>query len=76
MTKVINSKLNTVLMSVLAFFAGAVLWAQENNPGIDLNVDVTETRTTEEWFTNPLYWIIGALVLVVLIALVARGGRR
>lgn len=76
MKQVMSFKVNTLLMSVLAFFAGVVLWAQENNPGIDVNLDVTETRTTEEWFTNPLYWIIGALVLVVLIALVARGGRR
>lgn len=33
-----------------------------------------KTATTEEWFTNPSYWVIGALFFIILIAVIARGG--
>ncbi len=33
-----------------------------------------KTVTTEEWFTNHSYWVIGALFLIILIAVIARGG--
>ena len=61
---------------VLTFFFSALAFAQEATKTPDLNVDVTTTKTTttEEWFTNPLYWIIGGLFVIILIAIIARGG--
>lgn len=35
----------------------------------------TTTTTTEEWYANPLYIAIGAILLIGLVALIARGGR-
>ncbi len=61
---------------MLTFFFSVVAFAQDTTP--DLNVDVTTTKTTstEEWFTNPLYWVVGALLLIILIAVIARGNKR
>lgn len=63
---------------MLTFFFSALALAQETTKTPDLNVDVTTTKTTttEQWFTNPLYWVIGGLFVIVLIAIIARGGKR
>lgn len=63
---------------ILTLFFGALAFAQENAPSdLDVDVDMTKTTSTEEWFTNPIVWIIAALLFIVLIAVVARGnGRR
>lgn len=59
----------TVMMSVYSF-------AQEAS---DLKVDVDidkpgDDLASGDWMSNPLVWVIGALVLILIIALVARGG--
>lgn len=61
---------------MLTFFFSTLALAQEATKTPDLNVDVTTTKTTttEQWFTNPLYWVIGALFVIILIAIIARGG--
>ena len=61
---------------MLTFFFSTLALAQEATKTPDLNVDVTTTKTTttEEWFTNPIYWVIGGLFVIILIAIIARGG--
>lgn len=63
---------------MLTVFFSALTFAQDATETPDLNVDVTTTKTTttEEWFTNPLYWVIGGLFVIVLIAIIARGGKK
>ena len=76
-TQVLTSKLEKLGIMILTFFFSVMAFAQDATKSPDLNVDVTTTKTTsttEEWFTNPLYWVIGALVLIIVIALAARGG--
>ena len=76
-TQVLTSKLEKLGIMILTFFFSVMALAQDATKSPDLNVDVTTTKTTsttEEWFTNPLYWVIGALVLIIIIALAARGG--
>ena len=76
-TQVLTSKLEKFGILILSFFFSVMAFAQDATKSPDLNVDVTTTKTTsttEEWFTNPIYWVIGALVLIIIIALAARGG--
>ena len=76
-TQVLTSKLEKLGIMILTFFFSVMAFAQYATKSPDLNVDVTTTKTTsttEEWLTNPLYWVIGALVLIIIIALAARGG--
>lgn len=76
-TQLLTSKLEKFGILILTFFFSVMAFAQDATKSPDLNVDVTTTKTTsttEEWFTNPIYWVIGALVLIIIIALAARGG--
>lgn len=66
-----TEKLSIFLM--VAFF-NVVAFAQDSAPDLKVDVNTTSTTTTEEWYANPLYWVIGALVLIVLVAIIARGG--
>ena len=61
---------------MLTFFFSVVAFAQDKAPDLNVDVTTTKTTTTEEWFTNPLYWVIGGLFVIVLIAIIARGGKK
>lgn len=68
----IISKIQLFLFSI---FANVILFAQEK--ATDLNVDVNIDKGSDmsgDWMSNPLVWVIGALVLILIIALIARGG--
>ena len=70
------SKIQIFALAVMANFAVVLVKAQEK--AADLNVDVDLDKGGNamggDWMSNPLVWVIGALVLIVIIALVARGG--
>lgn len=70
------SKIQIFTLAVMANLAVVLVKAQEK--GADLKVDVDVTKGGDamggDWMSNPLVWVIGALVVIVLIALVARGG--
>ena len=70
------SKVQLFAVAVIANLAAVLVKAQEK--GADLKVDVDINKGTDamggDWMSNPLIWVIGALVLIILIALVARGG--
>lgn len=70
------SKIQMFALAVMANFAVIMVKAQEK--GADLKVDVDVNKGNDmmggDWMSNPLIWVIGALVLIVLIALIARGG--
>ena len=38
----------------------------------DVNINVTKSSST--WYTNPIVWVIGAAVFILLIVAIARGG--
>ena len=60
------------LFSFLALFSSALTFAQDSTVVKTTNV----TTSTEEWQTNPTYWIIGGVVLIVIVAIVAMSGRK
>ena len=76
-TQLLSGKLEKFGLSILAFFFSVLAMAQDATKSPDLNVDVTTTKTTttEQWVTNPIYWVFGAVVLIIIIALIARGGK-
>jgi len=59
------------LFSFLAIFSSALTYAQDSTVVKTTNV----TTSTEEWQTNPTYWIIGGVVLIIIIAIIASRGR-
>lgn len=68
-TKKLSIFLLTVFFSVIAF-------AQDKASDLSVDVNTTKSTTTTEWYTNPIYWVIGAVVLIIIVALISRGGGR
>ena len=74
----IKRRFEKTVLLIIMFFSSVIALAQDATKPVDVDVTTTETTrttTTEEWVSNPLYWVIGALVLILIIALVARGNR-
>lgn len=70
------SKMKIFALAVMANLAVIIVKAQEKSPDLKVDVDVNKGNDMmgNDWMSNPLVWVIGALVLIVIIALVARGG--
>ena len=70
------SKIQIFALAVMANFAVILVKAQEKAADLKVDVDVDKGGDAMggDWMSNPLVWVIGALVLIVIIALVARGG--
>ena len=70
------SKIQIFALAVMANFAVVLVNAQDKAADLKVDVDVNKGNDMMggDWMSNPLFWVIGALVLIVLIALVARGG--
>jgi hypothetical protein len=59
----------TILVSLLSF-------AQEGGGGgADINVDVNKD-SGGGWYTNPVVWVVGAAVFILLLVALLRGNRR
>lgn len=69
----ITNRAKLFLFSFLAVFSSALSFAQDSAVVKTTNVTTT---STEEWQTNPTYWIIGGVVLIVIVAIVAMSGRK
>ena len=70
------TKIQIFALAVAANLATIMVKAQDK--AADLNVDVDVDKGADamggDWMSNPIVWVIGALVLIIVIALVARGG--
>ena len=70
------SKIQILALAVMANFAVVLVKAQDKAADLKVDVDVNKGGDAMggDWMSNPLVWVVGALVLIVIIALVARGG--
>lgn len=69
------SKIKFFTFAVMANLAIILVKAQEKAPDLKVDVDVDKGGSAMggDWMSNPLVWVVGALVLIIIIALVARG---
>ena len=51
-------------------FVQTVAWAQD---GIDVDVDLDKGG---DWYANPIVWIIGGAVFILLLVALLRGGSK
>lgn len=72
----IKRKFEKIALLTIMFFASIAALAQDNEPIANISTDVTTTTTTEQWTSNPIYWVIGALVLIIIVALITRGNKK
>lgn len=62
------------IFSFLAILSSALTYAQDSAVVKTTNVTTT---STEEWQTNPMYWVIGGVILIIIVAIIASSrGRR
>lgn len=59
-----------LVMLVLSFLAPVILLAQEGGAKIDVDINKDNGST---WYTNPVVWIIGAAVFILLLVALLRG---
>lgn len=71
-TSLITKKIEKFAFFVFTLFSGFIAFAQEAAPKVEVT---TTTTKTEEWYANPVYIVIGAILFIVLIAVIMRGGR-
>lgn len=70
------SKIQFLALAIFANFAVVLVRAQEKAADLKVDVDLNKSGDAMggNWMSNPLVWVIGALVLIIIIALIARGG--
>lgn len=67
--KMLANVVNKVIAMMLLFLAPILLLAQEGGTKID--VDINKNEGT--WYTNPIVWIVGAAVFILLLVALLRG---
>lgn len=67
------SKIQIAVLTLMTSFSA--LWANAQEKASDLKVDVNVNRdSSADWMSNPIVWVAGALILILIVALAARGG--
>jgi len=70
--KSLSARLTFFVFTLLVSF---VTFAQESGgEGADIKVDINKD-TDSTWYTNPVVWIIGAAVFILLLVALLRGNR-
>lgn len=63
-------------VAVLTLFGNILGFAQiSGTPDLKVDIDARNSAraTQDDWLGNPLMWVIGALLLILIAALIARG---
>ena len=66
----------SVFKKMLALFSitllSTIAWAQDK--GIDIDVDLD--KGSDVWYGNPIVWVIGGAVFILLLVALIRGGSK
>lgn len=63
-----------IYLLMLSAFFSLIAGAQESG-GADLNVNINKEGDGGGFFTNPIVWVVGAAVFILLLVALLRGGR-
>jgi len=56
---------------ILLFFCSILTFAQDKGLDVDINV-----KKESAWYQNPIVWVIGGAVFILLLVALLRGGER
>jgi hypothetical protein len=61
-------------LSVMLALVSAMAWAQDGGgKSVDVNIN---TDKGGGWYTNPIVWVVGAAVFILLLVALSRGRSR
>ena len=69
--KIHPNAINRLVLLFFSFVAPLLLFAQDGGAKVDINVHKDNGGT---WYTNPIVWIVGAAVFILLLVALLRGG--
>jgi len=71
-----NSIMKKISLLMMAAFASAIVWAQDNGGG-KLDVNINTNSGGDGFWGSPWVWVVGAAVFILLLVALTRGsGRR
>ncbi len=64
----------TIITFLMIAFVQTVIWAQDNEASSSTTTkSVKVTTQSNDWYTSPLVWIIGAAAFILLLVALMRG---
>ncbi len=61
------------LLALSAFFT--LMAAAQDGDGADIKVDINKGGESAGWYANPVVWVVGAAVFILLLVALLRGKR-
>lgn len=71
MKKIIQRSWLKLTAFILSVSLGIISFAQEKGVDVDINV-----KKESEWYQNPIVWVIGGAVFILLLVALLRGGEK
>lgn len=69
----IFSKIQLAVLTLMMNFAFVWASAQEKAADLKVDVDVDKEGSSAGIMSNPILWVAGALIIILIVALAARG---
>ncbi|RYZ19854.1 MAG: hypothetical protein EOO16_18700 [Chitinophagaceae bacterium] len=63
-----------ISLTVMTAFLSALTWAQDATKSVDVNINTKSGNAA--WYTNPIVWVVGAAVFILLLVALSRGRNR
>lgn len=63
-----------ISFTVLSALASAIAWAQDGTKSVDVNINTKSGSAA--WYSNPIVWVVGAAVFILLLVALSRGRSR
>jgi hypothetical protein len=71
MKKIISRSWLTFTTILLSSFLSVMTFAQDKGLDVDVNV-----KKEQAWYQNPIVWVIGGAVFILLLVALLRGGEK
>ncbi len=69
-----RTSLQKLSLLLLALCTGFLSFAQEKK--VDVDIDVHRGSSASEWINNPVIWVAGGAVFLLILIAILRGGRK
>ena len=71
MKKIISRSWLKLTATLLSSFLSVIAFAQDKGIDVDINV-----KKESAWYQNPIVWVIGGAVFILLLVALLRGGEK